>query len=186
MTISSNVSSYAHLEVLVETDWLEKNLRDPSIRIIEVDYDPEHAYKEGHISGAYLIWWKRDINDPIRRDIISKRQFEQLLPRIGATRETELVLYGDFNSWFAAFAFWVFEYYGHRKIRLLNGGRKKWEAEGRRYTTEEPLLQQQPSAYIASPQNEGIRAYIQDVQRALEKNHEIVLVDVRIAKRIQW
>lgn len=108
LTISTSLSNYAHPEVLAETEWLEKNLENPNIRILEVDYDPENAYKQGHIPGAYLLWWKKDINDPIRRDIISKQQFEQLLSRIGATPDTELVLYGDFNGWFAAFAFWVF------------------------------------------------------------------------------
>jgi thiosulfate/3-mercaptopyruvate sulfurtransferase len=181
LTISTTLSNYAHPEVLVDTEWLEKNLQNQNVRILEVDYDPENAYRQGHIPGAYLIWWKKDINDPIRRDIISKQQFEQLLSRIGATPETELILYGDFNSWFAAFAFWVFEYYGHKRLKILDGGRKKWEAEGRRYTKDEPP-QREPSRYVATPQNEGIRAYMPDVRRALEKSDEIVLVDVRSSK----
>jgi len=181
LTINASVSSYAHPEVLAEREWLEKNLKNPNIRILEIDYDPDYAYKQGHIPGAHLIWWKKDINDPIRRDIISKQRFEQLLSNIGATPETELVLYGDFNSWFAAFAFWVFQYYGHKKITILDGGRKKWQAENREFTTEEPP-QRAPSKYIATPQNEGIRAYLQDVRRGLERLEETVLVDVRSPK----
>jgi len=144
--------------VLAETGWLQKNLEDPNIRILEVDYDSENAYKQGHIPGAHLIEWKKDINDPIRRDIISKEHLEQLLSSIGATPETQLVLYGDFNSWFAAFAFWVFQYYGHKNIKILDGGRKKWESEKRAYTKQEPS-QQKPSRYIAAPKDDGIRAY---------------------------
>ena len=181
MTINASVSDYAHPEVLADREWLEKNLKNPNIRILEIDYDPDYAYKQGHIPGAHLIWWKKDINDPVRRDIISKQRFEQLLSSIGATPETELVLYGDFNSWFAAFAFWVFQYYGHKKIKILDGGRKKWQAENREFTTEEPP-QETPSKYIATPQNEGIRAYLQDVRRALERAAETVLVDVRSPK----
>lgn len=181
LTINTSVSSYAHPEVLAERVWLEKNLKNPNVRILEIDYDPDYAYKQGHIPGAHLIWWKKDINDPIRRDIISKQRFEQLLSNIGATPETELVLYGDFNSWFAAFAFWVFQYYGHKKIKILDGGRKKWQAENREFTTEEPP-QRASSKYIATPQNEGIRAYLQDVRRGLERLEETVLVDVRSPK----
>lgn len=175
------IQSYAHPEVLAETEWLANNLRDPNIRILEVDYDPENAYKQGHIPGAHLVWWKKDINDPVRRDIISKQHFEQLLSRIGATPDTELILYGDFNNWFAAFAFWVFQYYGHKKIKILDGGRKKWEAEARQYTNED-TLQQRPSGYIAKAQDEGIRAYAPDVKRSIERERETVLVDVRSPK----
>ena len=99
---TASVSSYANPEVLAGREWLEKNLNNPNVRILEIDYDPEYAYKQGHIPNAHLVLWKKDINDPIRRDIISKQHFEQLLSNIGATPETELVLYGDFNSWFAS------------------------------------------------------------------------------------
>ena len=133
------MSGYAYPEVLCETEWVAKNLDNPNIRILEVDYDPENAYKEGHIPGAHLVWWKRDINDPIRRDIIDKQQFEGLMSRIGATHDTELILYGDFNNWFAAFAFWVFQYYSHKKIKIMNGGRKKWDLERRDYSKDDPL-----------------------------------------------
>jgi thiosulfate/3-mercaptopyruvate sulfurtransferase len=170
---------YAHPDVLCETNWLADNLKNSGIKILEVDYDVENAYKQGHIPGAYMVRWKKDINDPTRRDIINKQQFETLMSRIGATPETELILYGDFNNWFAAFALWVFQYYGHRKIKILNGGRRKWEIENREYTKEEPIPKS--SKYIAQPPDEGIRAYLPDVKRAIERA-ETVLVDVRSAK----
>jgi thiosulfate/3-mercaptopyruvate sulfurtransferase len=126
-----------------------------------------------------MVRWKKDINDPTRRDIINKQQFETLMSGIGATPETELILYGDFNNWFAAFALWVFQYYGHKKIKIMNGGRRKWEMENREYTKEEPIPKS--SKYIAQPPDEGIRAYLPDVKRAIERV-ETVLVDVRSAK----
>jgi thiosulfate/3-mercaptopyruvate sulfurtransferase len=178
------VSSYSYPEVLCETDWVANNLdKNSSIRILEVDYDPENAYRQGHLPGAHLVWWKKDINDSDRRDIISKQQFEALMTRIGANSNTELILYGDFNNWFAAFAFWVFQYYGHKNMKIMNGGRKKWEMEGRAYTKDDPVAQKaQPhSTYVAQPPDEGIRAYLPDVKRAIERA-ETVLVDVRSPK----
>lgn len=171
--------SYAHPNVLVDTASVEKKINDKNSIILEVDYDPENGYRKGHISNAHLVWWKKDINDPITRDIIDKQQFEALMSRVGATPDTELILYGDFNNWFAAFAFWVFQYYGHNKIKIMNGGRKKWELEKRQYVTDEPS--QQSSKYAAQPPNEGIRAYTHDVRRAIERD-ETVLVDVRSLK----
>ena len=176
--MSSNV--YIHPEVLVETDWVANNLKNSSIKILEVDYDPENAYKQGHIPGAYLVWWKKDINDANRRDIINKQHFEVLMSRVGATPKTEIILYGDFNNWFAAFALWVFNYYGHKQTKIMNGGRKKWELEKRQYTNEEPASGS--SNYIAQPPEEGIRAYLPDVRRALDRVNETVLVDVRSPK----
>ena len=175
-----SANTYSHPEVLCETQWVANNLHDPNLRVLEVDYDPENAYNQGHIAGAYLVWWKRDINDPERRDIINKDQFESLMSRIGATPDSELILYGDFNNWFAAFAFWVFKYYGHKKIKIMDGGRKKWELEKREYTKDQPRIQ--PSKYTAQPPDKGIRAYLPDVRRALERLNENVLVDVRSAK----
>jgi thiosulfate/3-mercaptopyruvate sulfurtransferase len=170
---------YAHPEVLCETDWVAENLKNPNIRILEVDYDAENAYKQGHVPGAYMVRWKKDINDPTRRDIINKQQFEALMSGVGATPETDIILYGDFNNWFAAFALWVFQYYGHRKTKIMNGGRRKWEMENREYTKEEPTSKS--SKYIAQPPDEGIRAYLPDVKRAIERA-ETVLVDVRSPK----
>ena len=171
--------SYSNPEVLVDTEWVSKNTPSEKIQLVEVDYDPENGYKKGHINGATLIWWKRDINDPITRDIISKKQFEDLMNRNGIAKDSQVVLYGDFNNWFAAFVFWVFKYYGHKNIKIMNGARKKWELEKRPYTIEEPKIM--PTVYVAEPPNEGLRAYLFDVKRALDKN-DTVLVDVRSPK----
>ena len=170
--------SYAQ-NVLVDTQTVANNLNNNSFKVIEVDYDPENAYRQGHLQGASLIWWKRDINDPITRDIISKSQFEDLLSRNGITKQSEVILYGDFNNWFAAFVFWIFKYYGHEKVQIMNGGRKKWEIENRSYSKDEPQISR--TTYVAQPPNEGLRAYLFDVRRALEKK-DTVLVDVRSPK----
>src|SRR5579875_1131028 len=170
---------YANPDVLTDTETVAKNLNGSSIKIVEVDYDPENAYRQGHLPGATLIWWKRDINDPITRDIVSKTQFEDLMSRNGITPESEVVLYGDFNNWFAAFVFWIFKYYGHDKVKIMNGGRKKWEIEKRTYTKDEPQIQK--TKYTSKPPNEGVRAYLFDVRRALDKK-DTVLVDVRSPK----
>jgi len=170
--------NYAH-QVLVDTETVANNLNNKSFKVIEVDYDPENTYRQGHLQEASLIWWKRDINDPITRDIISKSQFEDLLSRNGVTAQSEVILYGDFNNWFAAFVFWVFKYYGHEKVQIMNGGRKKWEIENRSYTKDEPQIPR--TNYVAQPPHEGLRAYLFDVRRALEKS-DTVLVDVRSPK----
>lgn len=171
--------TYAHPEVLVDTDYVSKNPPNNNLKLVEVDYDPENGYRKGHIPGATLIWWKRDINDPVTRDIVDKKQFEELMSRNGITPGNEVILYGDFNNWFAAFAFWVFKYYGHKNIKIMNGGRKKWELEKKTYTTEEPQVS--PTSYSAQPPDEGLRAYLFDVRRALGRK-EIGIVDVRSAK----
>ncbi|MGI0017989.1 MAG: sulfurtransferase, partial [Nitrosotalea sp.] len=165
-------------QVLVDTETVANNL-GKSLKVVEVDYDPENAYRAGHLQGASLIWWKRDINDPITRDIISKSQFEDLLSRNGITPQSEVVLYGDFNNWFAAFVFWIFKYYGHENVKIMNGGRKKWEIENISYTKDEPQIPK--TNYVAQPPNEGLRAYLFDVRRALDKK-DTVLVDVRSPK----
>ncbi|NDF28627.1 MAG: sulfurtransferase [Nitrososphaeria archaeon] len=171
--------TYAHPEVLVDTDFVSKNPPNDNLKLVEVDYDPENGYRKGHISGATLIWWRKDINDPITRDIVDKKQFEALMSRNGIKPENEVVLYGDFNNWFAAFAFWVFKYYGHKNVKIMNGGRKKWELEKKPYTTDEPKVS--ATTYSAQPPDEGLRAYLFDVRRALDRN-EIGLVDVRSPK----
>ena len=171
--------TYAHPEVLVDTDWVANNTPNDSRKIVEVDYDPENGYRKGHIKDSILVWWKRDINDPLTRDIISKKQFEVLMSKNGIKPDTELILYGDFNNWFAAFAFWVFKYYGHENIKIMNGGRKKWELENKGYTTDEPQIQS--TDYKSAPPDEGLRAYLFDVKRALDKQ-DSVMVDVRSPK----
>ena len=173
---SRNIVSYAHPEVLVDTEWMFQNPPNENRKLVEVDYDPVNGYQKGHIKSASLIWWKRDINDPITRDIISKKQFEELMARNGITADTEVILYGDFNNWFAAFVFWVFKIYGHENLKIMDGGRKKWELENREYTTEEPQFES--TKYVAQPPNEGLRAYLFDVSRALDKE-DTVMVDVR-------
>src|SRR5439155_17607459 len=115
------MAAYAHPEVLVDTSWVKANLGNESVRIVEVDYDPTPNYNLGHIPGSVLVDWKKDINDPVRRDIVSKEGLEALFGRLGISHDHQIVLYGDFNNWFAAFAFWVFKYYGVDKVVLLNG-----------------------------------------------------------------
>lgn len=171
--------TYAHPEVLVDTDTVSKNLNNKTIKIVEVDYDPENSYRQGHLQNASLIWWKRDINDPITRDIVNKSQFEELMSKNGITTDSEVILYGDFNNWFAAFVFWIFKYYGHDKVKIMNGGRKKWELEKKQYTKDEPQIQR--TKYVSQPPNEGVRAYLFDVRRALDKK-DTTLVDVRSPK----
>ena len=171
--------SNIQLNVLTDTETVAKNLSNNSIKIVEVDYDPENAYRQGHIQGASLIWWKRDVNDPITRDIVNKTQFEELMSRNGITSDSEVILYGDFNNWFAAFVFWIFKYYGHEKVKIMNGGRKKWELEKKTYTKDEPQIQK--TKYISQPPNEGVRAYLFDVKRAVDRK-DTVLVDVRSPK----
>jgi thiosulfate/3-mercaptopyruvate sulfurtransferase len=171
--------SYAHPEVLVDTEWVSKNPPNDNLKLVEVDYDPENGYRKGHINGATLIWWKRDINDPITRDIIDKKQFETLMSKNGIKSDSQVILYGDFNNWFAAFVFWVFKYYGHKNVKIMNGGRKKWELEKKPYTTDEPKIS--ATTYIAQPPNDGLRAYLFDVRRSLDKK-DIALVDVRSPK----
>src|SRR3989441_5746914 len=124
------MTSYAHPEVLVDTSWVKSNLGNPEVRIVEVDYDPTPNYNLGHIPGSALIDWKKDINDPVARDIVSKAGLESLLGRLGISNDDRIVLYGDFNNWFAAFAFWVFKYYGLANVVLLNGGREKGVGQG--------------------------------------------------------
>jgi len=171
--------SYAHPEVLVDTEWIANKPPNDTRKIVEVDYDPESSYRQGHINGASLIWWKRDVNHPITRDIVNKEQFEKLMSKNGITPDTEVILYGDFNNWFAAFVFWVFKYYGHKNIKIMNGGRKKWELENRDYTKDEPQISE--SSYSAQTADESVRAYLEDVRSALDKS-DTTLVDVRSPK----
>ena len=171
--------AYVHPEVLVDTEWVSKNPPNDNRKIVEVDYDPENGYKKGHIKGASLIWWKRDINDPIARDIVNKEQFQELMAKNGIKSDTEVIMYGDFNNWFAAFSFWVFKYFGHENIKIMNGGRKKWELENREYTTEEPQIDK--TSYTAKEPDEQLREYLDGVKKALDDNN-IVMVDVRSPK----
>ena len=170
------MADYAHPEVLVTTAWTEEHLNDPKVRILEVDYDPTSAYELGHIPGAALVDWKKDINDTVRRDILSKEQFEKLLGRVGASPDTTLVLYGDMRNWFAAFAFWTFKIYGHDDVRLINGGRRKWIEENRPTTEETPSFS--ATQYSAPEANGALRSFLPDVRQVLGRD-DFSLVDVR-------
>lgn len=168
--------SYKHPEVLVETPWVTEHLKDGSIRIAEVDYDPATNYNLGHIPGAVLFDWRKDMNDQLRRDIVSKEQLEDLLGRAGVSSNAKLVLYGDFNNWFAAFAYWILKYYGVENVVLMNGGRKKWIAEDKLVTKDVPSYSR-ASFKVGNP-NENIRTYVDYVKSSLN-NSGRVLVDVR-------
>ena len=171
---------YAHPEVLVDTQWVEDHIRDTNVRIAEVDYDPNSNYVLGHVPGAVLFDWKQDINDPLRRNVLGKQQCENLLQNGGINNDTILVLYGDFNNWFAAFAFWVFKYYGYKDVRLMNGGRKKWLQEDRQLTKDIP--QQYPKGnFKASGPDNNIRVYLNYVKESLD-NKSRRLIDVRSPK----
>jgi thiosulfate/3-mercaptopyruvate sulfurtransferase len=167
---------YAHPEVLVSTQWVQDHQDDDNVCILEVDYDPEGAYELGHLRNATLVDWKKDINDPIRRDILSKHQFETLMSQVGATPETTLVLYGDMRNWFAAFAFWTFKIYRHSDVRLMDGGRRKWIEEKRELTEEVPKRDQ--TTYHAGGPDLGLRAFLPQVLAVLGRD-DVGLVDVR-------
>ncbi|HJT49907.1 MAG TPA: sulfurtransferase [Nitrososphaeraceae archaeon] len=170
---------YAHPEVLVDTNWVEDHLKDDKVRIAEVDYDPTSNYELGHAPGSVLIKWKADINDPVTRDILSREAFEELLQRIGVNNnDTTIALYGDFNNWFAAFAFWVFKYYGFDDVRLVNGGRKKWLLEDRPVTKD--IQNYAKGNYkVTKEPDKSIRVYLDYVRSTLGGKS---LVDVRSPK----
>ncbi|HKZ99617.1 MAG TPA: sulfurtransferase [Thermoplasmata archaeon] len=170
------MAGYAHPEVLVDTSWVKGNIGNAGVRIAEVDYDPAANYGLGHIPGSVLIDWKKDINDPVTRDIVSKADLEQLLGRLGISNADRIVLYGDFNNWFAAFAFWVFKYYGVEDVVLLNGGRKKWLEEDLPVTKDVPT----PAAatFEAKDPDERVRVFLPYVREAFRQKGK-VLVDVR-------
>jgi thiosulfate/3-mercaptopyruvate sulfurtransferase len=169
------MAQYAHPEVLVETDWLASRLADHSIRIVEVDVDTA-AYDLGHIPGAIAWAWNTQLCDTVRRDILPKQELEALLSKAGIGPETTIVLYGDSNNWFAAWAFWQLKIYGHCDVRILNGGRKKWLAEGRELTQDTPS--HAATQYHAQEPDLSIRAFLPQVQEAVRKD-AASLVDVR-------
>jgi thiosulfate/3-mercaptopyruvate sulfurtransferase len=169
------MAQYAHPEVVVETDWLAGKLGDPSIRTVEVDVDTA-AFDLGHIPGAIPWAWNTQLCDTLRRDILPKAELEALLSKSGITPQTTIILYGDSNNWFAAWAFWQLKIYGHKDVRLLNGGRKKWLAEGRELTQDVPSYS--PTQYRAQEPDVSIRAFLPQVQDAL-RNNAASLIDVR-------
>jgi thiosulfate/3-mercaptopyruvate sulfurtransferase len=167
---------YANPNVLVDTQWVEDRLNDNKIRIAEVDYDPKANYNLGHVPNAVLFDWKRDINDPLARNIISKDDCLKLLQNAGINNDTTLILYGDFNNWFAAFAFWVFEYYGMKNIKIMNGGRKKWLEEDRAISKDVPNFSK--GNFTPFDPNPAIRSFLNQVRESLNSN-QTKRIDVR-------
>ncbi len=170
------MADYAHPEVLVTTDWVAQHLNDPKIRIVEVDVDTS-AYDQGHIASAAGWNWQTQLQDPVRRDLVDKRTFEELLVRSGISNDATIVVYGDNNNWFAAWAFWQLKYYGHADARIMNGGRKKWLEEKRPITTEAPRTS--PATYRAKDPDTAIRARRDDVFAVIDRRSPAQLVDVR-------
>lgn len=162
-------------DVLVETDWVAEHLDDPSVKLVEVDVDTE-AYDEGHAPGAISWNWTTQLQDSVRRDILSKGQIEELLSRSGVGNDALVVLYGDNNNWFAAYAYWQLKLYGHDRVKLMNGGRKKWLAENRPVTTAIPSPT--PVTYQAQEADPSLRVHVQDILAILGKSN-VGLVDVR-------
>jgi len=171
------MAAYAHPEVLVDTDWVAAHLNDPRVRLVESNEDAL-LYDTGHIPGAVKVDWFTTLQHPVRRDFLTKTEFEALCASLGIANDTTVVFYGDKSNWFAVYAFWLFEYYGHKDRRVMNGGRARWVAEGRALTTT-PLTYP-PTSYRASEPAAGIRAFRDDVMRHLEAKKP--LVDVRSTK----
>jgi thiosulfate/3-mercaptopyruvate sulfurtransferase len=160
-------------DVLVDADWVEAHNGDPGIVLVEVDEDTS-AYDKGHIRGAVKIDWKKDLQDPVRRDFVDKAGFEALLSERGISNDDTVVLYGGNNNWFAAYAYWYFRLYGHNDVKLLDGGRKKWELESRELVTEVP--RRAATHYVAQDQDTSIRAFRDEVVDAIGN---LNLIDVR-------
>ena len=168
-------AGYAHPEVLVSTEWVAQHLNDANVRIVEADEDPL-LYEVGHIANAVKLDWHTDVQDPLRRDFVNRDAFEALMSRYGIGNDTTVVFYGDKNNWYAAYSYWLFKLYGHKDARLMNGGRTKWEAEGRQYTKDVPQFS--ATTYHAQDADLSIRAFRQQVESGLgQAGRE--LVDVR-------
>jgi thiosulfate/3-mercaptopyruvate sulfurtransferase len=171
----SENKGYVHPEVLVDADWVEAHLQDPKVRLIEVDVDTT-AYDQGHISGAVSFNWQKELQDQLVRAPLSQSHLEDLLSRAGVSNDTTIVLYGDNNNWFAAWALWILKFYGHQDVRLLDGGRVKWLADKRVITTEVPSYPR--TSYHAQSPNPEIRA-LRDQILAQLSHRDLTLVDVR-------
>ena len=166
---------YAHPEALVSTDWVAEHLNDPNVRVVESNEDPL-LYPSGHIPGAFEVDWTRDLNDQLVRDYIGKEGFESLMSRLGCTRDTFVVFYGDKNNWWATYAFWVFQLFGHTKCAVMDGGRLKWEKAGRDMTRENPTSK--PTSYEARERDDRTnRAFRDDVLAHVRAQGK--MVDVR-------
>jgi len=160
-------------DVLVDADWVEAHLGDPGVVLVEVDEDTS-AYDKGHIANAVKIDWKQDLQDPVRRDFIDKHGFEELMSARGISNDDLVILYGGNNNWFAAYAYWYFRLYGHANVKLLDGGRKKWELDSRDLVTQVPSRPR--TTYRAGDQDAAIRAFRDEVVAAIGQRN---LVDVR-------
>ena len=160
-------------DVLVDADWVEAHLGDPGVVLVEVDEDT-NAYDKGHITNAVKLDWKKDLQDPVRRDFVDKHGFEELLSDRGISNDDLVILYGGNNNWFAAYAYWYFRLYGHANVKLLDGGRKKWELDSRDLVTEVP--DRPRTNYQAKDQNTSLRAFRDEVVAAIGQRN---LVDVR-------
>ncbi len=170
------MADYAHPEVLVSTPWVAEHSNDPKVRLVEVDVDTS-AYDQGHIAGAVGWNWQTQLQDNLRRDLIEKAALEQLLGQSGIANDTTIVLYGDNNNWFAAYAFWQLKYYGHKDVRLMNGGRKKWLEEKRPLTTDASKVT--AATYRATGPDESLRARKEQVFAIVDNKGKGHLVDVR-------
>lgn len=169
--------AYAHPEALVSTDWVAAHLEDPLVRLVESDEDVL-LYERGHIPGAVKIDWHTDEQDQVRRDFIDRAAFEALMMRHGIANDTTVIFYGDKNNWYACYTFWLFKLYGHRDCRIMNGGRRAWEAEGRPLATKIPAYP--ATAYRATAPNLAIRAFRDEVLREYVGGpNGTALVDVR-------
>lgn len=168
-------NNYANPKVLVSTGWISQHRGDPDIRVVEVDVDTK-AYEQGHIPGALGWNWQTQLQDNIKRDLVNKSQFEKLLSESGISNNTTVVLYGDNNNWFAAYAFWLLKYYGHQDVRIMDGGRQKWIEEGREFTKDVPTHPK--TNYQAKEPDKSIRAFLDEVSNKIEKP-DVALVDVR-------
>jgi thiosulfate/3-mercaptopyruvate sulfurtransferase len=171
------MSAYAHPDVLVNTDWVAAHAKDANVRVVEVDVDTK-AYDESHVPDAIAWAWNTQLCDTVIRDIAPKAAFEALLTQSGIANDTTIVLYGDNNNWFAAWAFWQLKIYGHKDVRIMDGGRKKWLAEGRDLETTATKPRSSAKAYKASEPDFSLRAYLPQVQQA-QKSASAVMIDVR-------
>lgn len=175
MTSNIDARGYAYPEILVSTDWVLEHRGDKTLRIVESNED-QLLYKSGHIPGAIEIDWVEDLNHPVLRDYLGKEQFSELMSRCGITNDTTVVFYGDKNNWWAAYAFWIFQLFGHTNCKIMDGGRLKWEKEGKPLTKE--VISPKPAVYYASERDDiTFRAFRDDVISHVEQR--LPLVDVR-------
>ena len=171
------MTAYHNPQALVTTAWLAEHLQDPDLRVLDVDEDTD-AYRHGHIPGSVGVHWRDDLQARVARDIVSPEDFAALMDRLGITTGTRVVLYGGNKNWFAAYAYWYFKYYGHDAVQLLDGGRRKWELEGRPLVTDQPVVPAGSGYPVPTPREE-IRAYRDQILTDFLGRPEAGLVDVR-------